>query len=66
MTALVIYLINIIIVLVSILVLKMESPKLLILSTALFAIIFLFFGNKLDHIPIVVPENQLKNNHKES
>ncbi len=58
-TALVVYLINIIIVLVTILVLKMESVKLLILSTIMFAAIFIFFGNKLDQIPIVIPENQL-------
>ncbi|RLC52938.1 MAG: hypothetical protein DRZ79_00310 [Candidatus Cloacimonadota bacterium] len=59
-TALIVYLINIIIVLVTILVFKMESTTLLILSTIFFAFVFLFFGNKLDQIPIVIPENQLK------
>jgi UDP-GlcNAc:undecaprenyl-phosphate/decaprenyl-phosphate GlcNAc-1-phosphate transferase len=59
-TALVVYLINIIIVLTTILVFKMESVKLLILSTVLFALIFIFFGNKLDQIPVIIPENQLK------
>ncbi|MFC1887903.1 glycosyltransferase family 4 protein [Candidatus Cloacimonadota bacterium] len=59
-TALIVYLINIIIVLVTIIVFMMGSDKLLILSTVLFALIFLFFGRKLDQIPIVVPRNQLK------
>jgi len=60
-TALIVYLINIIIVLVTILVFKMESATLLVLSTIFFAFVFLFFGNKLDHIPVVIPDNQLKN-----
>ncbi|NQV18811.1 MAG: undecaprenyl/decaprenyl-phosphate alpha-N-acetylglucosaminyl 1-phosphate transferase [Armatimonadetes bacterium] len=59
-TAIIVYLINIIIVLVTIIVLKMESAKLLIISTVIFAVFFLFFGKKLDQIPIVIPENQLK------
>ncbi|MCF7793969.1 MAG: undecaprenyl/decaprenyl-phosphate alpha-N-acetylglucosaminyl 1-phosphate transferase [Candidatus Cloacimonetes bacterium] len=66
-TAIIVYLINIIIVLVTVLVLKMESIKLLVLSTIMFAIIFLFFGNKLDNIPVVIPENQLiKPNNKDT
>jgi len=60
-TAIFVYLINIIIVLITIIVFKMESPQLLILSTVLFAVIFLFLGRKLDQIPIIVPENQKKN-----
>lgn len=59
-TALIVYLINIVIVLVAILVFKTGSDKVLIISTALFALIFLFFGKKLDQIPIIIPENQLK------
>ncbi|MBC8384907.1 MAG: undecaprenyl/decaprenyl-phosphate alpha-N-acetylglucosaminyl 1-phosphate transferase [Candidatus Cloacimonetes bacterium] len=59
-TALIVYLINIIIVLVTILVFKMESVKLLVLSTVFFAVVFIFFGNKLDQIPIIIPDNQLK------
>jgi len=59
-TALIVYLLNIIIVLVTILVFKMESVNLLIIFTLIFALFFLFFGNKLDQIPISVPENQLK------
>lgn len=59
-TAIFVYLINTIIVLITILVFKMESEKLLIISTVLFAIIFLFFGRKLDQVPVIIPENQLK------
>jgi UDP-GlcNAc:undecaprenyl-phosphate GlcNAc-1-phosphate transferase len=59
-TAIFVYLINTIIVLITILVFKMESEKLLIISTILFAVIFLFFGRKLDQIPVIIPENQLK------
>ena len=59
-TALIVYLINIVIVLVTILVFKMGSYQLLIISTILFAIFFLFFGNKLDQIPIAIPETQSK------
>ena len=60
-TALIVYLINSIIILTTIIVLQMESVELLIISTIIFIIVFLFFGRKLDKIPIVVPENQLKN-----
>jgi len=59
-TALIIYLINIIIVLVTIIVFMSGSVKLLIASTIMFALIFLFFGRKLDQIPIIIPQNQLK------
>jgi len=60
-TAIFVYLINMIIVLITILVFQMESVNLLIISTILFAIVFLFFGRKLDQIPVIIPENQLKN-----
>ncbi|MCD4820072.1 MAG: undecaprenyl/decaprenyl-phosphate alpha-N-acetylglucosaminyl 1-phosphate transferase [Candidatus Cloacimonetes bacterium] len=56
-TALIVYLINTIIVLTTILVFKMSSVKLLVLSTVFFAGIFIFFGNKLDQIPVHLPEN---------
>jgi len=55
-TALIVYLINTVIVLTTILVFKMSSVKLLILSTIFFSVIFIFFGNKLDQIPIHLPE----------
>jgi UDP-GlcNAc:undecaprenyl-phosphate GlcNAc-1-phosphate transferase len=51
-TALIVYLINVIIVLTTILIFKMSSVKLLILSTLFFAIIFIFLGNKLNQIPV--------------
>ncbi|OPX28837.1 MAG: hypothetical protein B1H06_02490 [Candidatus Cloacimonas sp. 4484_143] len=62
-TALIVYLLNIIIVLVTILVFKMESVKLLIVSTIMLALFFIFFGNKLDQIPVFIPDNQLKENN---
>ncbi len=58
-TAIFVYLINTIIVLITILVFKMESEKLLVISTVFFAVIFLFFGRKLDQVPVIIPENQL-------
>ncbi|MBN2461857.1 MAG: undecaprenyl/decaprenyl-phosphate alpha-N-acetylglucosaminyl 1-phosphate transferase [Candidatus Cloacimonetes bacterium] len=60
-TAFIIYLINIIIVLVSIIVYKMESDSLLIISVIIFAFFFIFFGKKLDQVPIVIPDSQLRN-----
>ncbi len=60
-TAIIVYLINIIIVLITILVFKMESTELLIMATLFFALIFVFFGRKLDEIPVVIPTNQIKN-----
>jgi len=60
-TVVFVYLINIILVLATILVLQMNSTLLLVFSTILFAIIFIFLGKKLDQIPVVIPCNQLKN-----
>jgi UDP-GlcNAc:undecaprenyl-phosphate GlcNAc-1-phosphate transferase len=59
-TAIVVYLINTIIMLTAILVLRIKSVELLLISTTIFIVAFLFFGRKLDKIPIVVPDNQLK------
>ncbi|MDY6914989.1 MAG: hypothetical protein SVM86_01560, partial [Candidatus Cloacimonadota bacterium] len=59
-TAVFVYLINIIIVLVTIIVLQFRSTNLLILSIFFFAVFFLFFANKLDQIPIEITKNQLK------
>lgn len=59
-TSLVVYLINIIIVLLSILIFKMNSHTLLIISVLFFGVGFYLFGVKLDNIPIVVTKNQLK------
>lgn len=60
-TAVMIYLINIIIVLTTIVVFKIQSRQLLIITTGLFALIFVVFGIKLDQVPIVIPHNQKKN-----
>ncbi len=61
-TALIIYLINAIIAVFSILIYRMDSIILLAVSTVLFAAFFLFFGKKLDQIPVTIPANQLKQN----
>ncbi|MCL1827555.1 MAG: undecaprenyl/decaprenyl-phosphate alpha-N-acetylglucosaminyl 1-phosphate transferase [Candidatus Cloacimonetes bacterium] len=60
LTALFVYLINTIIVLMTIIMLKIGSAILLCITTAIFIIVFLYFGRKLNKIPIVVTENQLK------
>ncbi|MDP8210637.1 MAG: MraY family glycosyltransferase [Candidatus Stygibacter australis] len=60
-TAVFVYIINIILVLATILVLQMNSTLLLVFSTILFAVVFIFLGRKLDKIPVVIPYNQLKN-----
>ncbi|MCB5252650.1 MAG: MraY family glycosyltransferase [Candidatus Cloacimonadaceae bacterium] len=59
-TAAIIYTINVLIVLTSIMVFRIGSRELLIFSTMLFAIFFLIFGHKLDQVPIVIPANQKK------
>ncbi len=59
-TALLVYLINTIILLVTAVILKMESETLLVITTCLFATGFIFFGKKLDNIPIIITKNQLK------
>ncbi len=59
-TAVMIYLINILIVLTTIIVFKIGSRELLLITTVLFAAFFIVFGRKLDQIPIVIPTNQLK------
>jgi len=59
-TAIVVYLINSIIMLTAVAVLQIRSVGFLIVSTLIFLLGFLFFGRKLDEIPIVVPDNQLK------
>jgi len=59
-TAVIIYFINIIIVLSTILVFRIGSRQLLFITTGLFLIIFVVFGIKLDQVPIVIPQNQIK------
>jgi UDP-GlcNAc:undecaprenyl-phosphate GlcNAc-1-phosphate transferase len=59
-TAAIIYTINVLIVLTSIIIFKVGSRELLIASTILFAAFFLIFGRKLDQVPVVIPSNQKK------
>ncbi len=59
-TAAIIYAINVLIVLTAIIIFRIGSRELLIVSTALFAVFFLVFGRKLDQVPVVIPANQLK------
>jgi UDP-GlcNAc:undecaprenyl-phosphate GlcNAc-1-phosphate transferase len=59
-TAVMIYLINVIIVLTTVVVFRIGSRPLLLITTGLFALIFVVFGMKLDQVPIVIPQNQLK------
>lgn len=59
-TAAIIYAINVLIVLTAIIIFRIGSRELLIISTALFAVFFLVFGRKLDKVPVVIPANQLK------
>lgn len=59
-TAVFIYIINLLIIITAMIVFKIRSLPLMIASTVIFAIAFIIFGNKLDQVPIVVPENQKK------
>ena len=59
-TAAIIYAINVLIVLTSIIIFRIGSRELLMISTALFAGFFLIFGRKLDQVPVVIPANQKK------
>ncbi len=59
-TAVIIYAINILIVLTATIVFRIGNPQLLLITTALFATLFLVFGRKLDQVPVSIPSNQLK------
>ena len=59
-TASIIYALNILIVLTSIIVFRIGSRELLLISTLLFAVFFLVFGRKLDQVPVQIPANQRK------
>lgn len=52
-TALIVYLINLILVLITLLIFKMQSPVLLVSATACFIGIFLLFGRTLYRVPTV-------------
>jgi len=59
-TSLLVYLINIIIVLVTMIVLNIKSEILLVITTVIFAVAFLLFGKKLDSIPVIITQNQIR------
>lgn len=59
-TAAIIYAINALIVLTSIMIFQIGSRELLIVCTVLFAAFFMIFGRKLDQVPIFIPANQKK------
>jgi len=59
-TAIIIYTINVLIALTTIIIFITGERVLLIITTVMFAAFFLIFGRKLDQIPIVVPSNQQK------
>lgn len=63
-TALIIYAINVLIVLTTIIVFMTGSEVLLLVATLMLAAFFIIFGRKLDQIPIFVPSNQKKENPK--
>jgi len=59
-TAMIIYAINVLIVLTAIIVFRIGNRNLLLITTGLFATLFLVFGRKLDQVPVSIPANQLK------
>lgn len=63
-TAFIVYTINVLIVLTSIIVFIIGSRHLLLITTGFFAFFFLFFGRKLDQVPVTIPENQKKHRNK--
>ncbi|MBM4403855.1 MAG: undecaprenyl/decaprenyl-phosphate alpha-N-acetylglucosaminyl 1-phosphate transferase [Candidatus Cloacimonetes bacterium] len=59
-TAVMVYVINVLIVLTTIVVYMVGKRVLLLSTTAVFATFFIIFARKLDKIPIVIPANQIK------
>ncbi|MCK4360075.1 MAG: undecaprenyl/decaprenyl-phosphate alpha-N-acetylglucosaminyl 1-phosphate transferase [Candidatus Cloacimonetes bacterium] len=64
-TAVMVYLINILIVLITVIVFEANNQYLTLATTIIFATVFLFFGGKLDNIPIVISQNQLRKKQKD-
>ncbi|MDD3049829.1 MAG: MraY family glycosyltransferase [Candidatus Cloacimonetes bacterium] len=60
LTAILVYIINIVIVLLTIIIFQVNSKILLIISSILFSMLFLFLGRKLDKIPVTITQNQLR------
>jgi len=59
-TAIMVYLINIVMVLITFIVFKTSNQWVILITTILFALVFVFFGGQLDRIPILISQNQLK------
>ncbi len=59
-TAFIVYTINVLIALTSVIIFTIGSRELLIITTVMFAGFFFVFGRKLDQIPVVIPDNQKK------
>ncbi len=59
-TAIIIYVLNLVIALTTVIIFKTGNRLLLVVTTLMFAGLFLAFGRKLDQVPIVVPSNQQK------
>ena len=59
-TAVIIYTLNVLIVLTTIIIFKTGNRVLLLVTTVMFSVLFMVFGRKLDQVPIVVPSNQQK------
>ncbi|MCK4339718.1 MAG: undecaprenyl/decaprenyl-phosphate alpha-N-acetylglucosaminyl 1-phosphate transferase [Candidatus Cloacimonetes bacterium] len=64
-TAFMVYLINIVIVLITVIVFKINNQFLTLATTIIFATVFLFFGGQLDNIPIIISQNQLRKKQKD-
>lgn len=64
-TAFMVYLINIVIILITVIVFKINNQFLTLATTIIFATVFLFFGGQLDNIPIVISQNQLRKKQKD-
>jgi len=67
-TALMVYLINVMIALITVIIFEVNNQFLTLVTTIIFALIFLFFGEnfgeKLDSIPIIITQNQLRKKQK--
>ncbi|MBL7108539.1 MAG: hypothetical protein ISS38_04525, partial [Candidatus Cloacimonetes bacterium] len=57
-TAITVYFFNILIVLTSVIIFIIKNQFATLITTFIFVIIFLFFGIKLNNVPILIPNNQ--------
>lgn len=59
-TAIIVYLINILMVLITVIVYSTYNQWVIFITTTLFAFVFIFFGGKLDEIPVLISHNQIR------